>query len=67
MSLEMLCVANADGYFVDVNPAWESVLGWTPAELARFYRSDSKSSADRKAYRAIAELLERGPGNERER
>lgn len=33
MSLEMLCVAGPDGYFVELNPAWEHVLGWTQEEL----------------------------------
>ncbi|KQP40323.1 ATPase [Methylobacterium sp. Leaf104] len=29
----MLCVANLDGYFVSLNPAWPSKLGWTDAEM----------------------------------
>jgi PAS domain S-box-containing protein len=32
-SLEMLATANADGYFVELNPVWERVLGWTVDEL----------------------------------
>ncbi|MEC5384450.1 PAS domain-containing protein [Uliginosibacterium sp. H3] len=34
VSPEMLCVINADGYFELTNPAWESTLGWTEAEMA---------------------------------
>ncbi|HAZ48580.1 MAG TPA: hypothetical protein DDW76_16405 [Cyanobacteria bacterium UBA11369] len=33
MSLDLFCVVGQDGYFKLVNPAWESILGWTTAEL----------------------------------
>ncbi len=33
LSLDMLCVADTNGYFTCVNPAWEQVLGWTREEL----------------------------------
>ena len=33
MSLDLLCIANLDGRFTRVSPAWEAVLGWTAAEL----------------------------------
>ncbi len=32
-SLEMLATANTDGYFVELNPMWEHVLGHSIAEL----------------------------------
>jgi rsbT co-antagonist protein RsbR len=32
-SLVMLCVANAEGRFERLNPAWERTLGWSDAEL----------------------------------
>ncbi|MBB3904118.1 PAS domain-containing protein [Methylobacterium brachythecii] len=32
-SSDLLCVANFDGYFVSLNPAWPLTLGWTEAEL----------------------------------
>jgi PAS domain S-box-containing protein len=33
MSLEMLCIAGTDGYFKELNAAWERTLGWTLEEL----------------------------------
>jgi PAS domain S-box-containing protein len=33
LGLDMLCVASFDGYFQQLNPAWERALGWTPEEL----------------------------------
>jgi PAS domain S-box-containing protein len=33
LSIDMLAVANFDGYFLRLNPAWEQTLGFTSAEL----------------------------------
>jgi PAS domain S-box-containing protein len=33
LSLDMLCIANFEGYFIQLNPTWEDVLGYTQAEL----------------------------------
>lgn len=32
-TLDMLCIVGADGYFRELNPMWERVLGYTRAEL----------------------------------
>ena len=33
MTLDLLCIADTDGYFRKLNPAWEMVLGWNIQEL----------------------------------
>ena len=33
MTLDLLCIANTDGYYLRLNPAWEKTLGFSLAEL----------------------------------
>ncbi|HEY9671644.1 MAG TPA: PAS domain S-box protein [Waterburya sp.] len=33
LSLDLFCTTGEDGYFQQLNPAWENVLGWTETEL----------------------------------
>lgn len=33
LSLDLLCVADLDGYFLEINPAWQRSLGWSIEEL----------------------------------
>lgn len=35
MSLDMLCIADLDGRFKELNPAWERILGWDRETLMR--------------------------------
>ncbi|HEY7588749.1 MAG TPA: PAS domain S-box protein [Thermoplasmata archaeon] len=47
-SLDMLCIADFDGYFRQLNPAWERVLGWTNEELMSKPYLDFVHPEDRK-------------------
>ena len=57
LSAEMLCIAGFDGYFKQLNPAWESALGYRPEELMCRPYTEFIHPADVEATRAVAEEL----------
>ena len=53
-SLDMLCIASVDGYFLRLNPAWERTLGYTAEELmsrpyVEFVHPDDRQPTTREA------------------
>jgi PAS domain S-box-containing protein len=47
LSLDLLCIADAEGRFTRVNPAWEPVLGWSHRDLTRTLYLDFVHPDDR--------------------
>jgi PAS domain S-box-containing protein len=60
LSLDMLCIAGHDGYFKELNPAWESTLGWSREELLGRPYLDFVHREDRARTVQEARLLEQG-------
>lgn len=60
MSLDLLSVAGFDGYFQQLNPAWERALGWTRQELMDTPWRDFVHAEDRPSTAEAALRLERG-------
>jgi PAS domain S-box-containing protein len=60
LSVDLLCVANFDGYFVRVNPAFERTLGYSSADLARRPFAELVHPDDRDATADAMEALARG-------
>ena len=57
---DLLCVANFDGYFTRLNPAWEDALGYTVADLQAQPFVEFIHPDDRERSRAEAARLGRG-------
>jgi PAS domain S-box-containing protein len=57
LSVDMFCILGFDGFFKNLNPSWERVLGFTIAELAERPRVEFIHPEDREATaREIARL-----------
>src|SRR5207248_3999463 len=60
LSLDLLCVADFNGYFCRVNSAWEAVVGFSPAELVARPFVDFVHPEDKAATLAEAAKLAQG-------
>ncbi|WP_339839041.1 PAS domain-containing sensor histidine kinase [uncultured Maribacter sp.] len=54
-SVDMLCIANYEGYFVDINPAFISLLGYTKEELLSRKINDFVYKHDKESTQGIRE------------
>ncbi len=60
LSLDMLCVARTDGYFIRVNPQWSQVTGYTETELLARPYLDFVHPEDRRSTLAAGARLAAG-------
>ena len=60
LSLSLWCIAGTDGFFKHVNPAWETTLGYSTAELLERPYLDFVHPDDRAATAAEASALASG-------
>jgi anti-anti-sigma factor len=60
ISLDMFCIADFDGYFKLLNPAWRETLGFAQGELEAEPYLEFVHPEDREATRAAAEKLTTG-------
>jgi PAS domain S-box-containing protein len=60
LSPDLLGALNSNGYFETSNPAWQTVLGWTEAEVARMSIFELLHPEDREHTRAGFELTQVG-------
>ena len=57
-SVDMICIAGFDGYFKQLNPAWERTLGWSKDELLakpflEFVHPDDREVTTNQAYKLV--------------
>ncbi len=55
--LDMVCIAGFDGYFKELNPSWERVLGWSKEELLSKPWVDFVFPADRETTEDIRSVI----------
>ncbi len=60
LSGDKLAICNLEGYFTQVNPAWQKTLGWTPTELTTKPYIEFVHPDDRSLTLAEAQKLSRG-------
>lgn len=60
LSIDMLCIAGFDGFFKQVNPAWQRTLGWTVEELSSQPWLEFVHPADHQASIESAQQLRTG-------
>ncbi|UXI70462.1 response regulator [Tahibacter amnicola] len=60
LSIDMLCIASNEGYFLRVNPAWERGLGYTAGELMSRPYIEFVHPEDVEATRRESERLSKG-------
>ncbi|WP_017714745.1 PAS domain S-box protein [Kamptonema formosum] len=60
LSLDLLCIADMNGNFKRLNPAWAPILGYTPEELAGIAFIELVHPEDREATIAEAQKLATG-------
>jgi len=60
VSEDLLGVANFDGYFLSVNPAWTNLLGWTEDEIKSLHVNELRHPDDAAAAIAARAQLARG-------
>ena len=60
VSEDLLGVGNFDGYFLSVNPAWTSLLGWSEDELKSLHVSELRHPDDAPAANAVRARLAQG-------
>ncbi|HVH78913.1 MAG TPA: PAS domain S-box protein [Stellaceae bacterium] len=60
VSEDLLVVANFDGYFTSVNPAWTALLGWSEEEIKRLHVSELRHPDDAPQSEAARAQLKAG-------
>ena len=61
VSEDLLGVANFDGYFLSVNPAWTDLLGWTEDEIKSLHVGELRHPDDCRRRSARADLAQGVP------